>query len=124
MSNQPYKHNKKIADKIRAGVRKGISPLRIFEANKHLVDMPNSHSTFYKIYEDDIAQAKLEVDEALTNAFWTKIAEGDTKLIEFGLKTKSNWNPPVNTKDITDEPDENSDSLDVLKQKLEKITKK
>jgi hypothetical protein len=116
-----YKHDKKIADKIRAGIRQGISPLRIFEANKHLQAMPQAHSTYYKVYERDIAEAKLEVDERLTDAFWHKISEGDSKLIEFGLKTKAGWNAPVKTVDATDEPDENSDSLEVLKDKLAKI---
>lgn len=120
MSKSIYKESKVIADKLRENILKGISVYKTYDSLRHTQDCPSSHATFYKVYDKVIADARLELDAKLTDAYWKKVDEGDSKLIEFGLRSKAGWNPATKVEDVTDQVDEDTDPLDKLKAMLEK----
>lgn len=119
-----YRHDGHIANQIREGILNGLSLTRIHDSIRHYQQCPASWTTLSKIYREDIAQARAEIDKRVTGFAFKRMEEGSDKLIELYLRSKVGWNPTVNINEMDNtDPDEAVDAVDVLMEKLGKKQK-
>lgn len=121
MNGQVYKRNQDIVTKLREAMLKGHSARSVYLANLHLAAMPASETSFYRVYRDDIEQAKFEYNERLLNLAHNRMEEGSDKLIELALRSKLGWNPTTKVQEVdAEDTDEHSDPVSILMEKLGK----
>lgn len=118
-THKAYKYDAKIAKEIRDGILEGYSLTKIHDNLRHRQNCPASWSTINKIYQKDIAQARMEKDGRILSAYWKAVEDGNPKLIELGMRSQVGWEPTskVTEVDGTD-PDEAADAVDILLEKL------
>lgn len=120
-----YEYSEEVAKRLREGILQGLALTKIHDSMKHLQACPASMSTLTKVYGQVIAEARVSLDEKLLTAFWKKVGEGDSRMIELGLRTKVGFNPPTKVEDTTGDPNEDTTPLDKLQEFLnKKITPK
>jgi hypothetical protein len=92
----PLPHNIKIAADIRAKIKAGVS-MRVI--HDYLVgkypDAPRSYQTLYKVYRDDIADARADIQAQIGSVVVNKALDGDLKAAELYLRSKAGWNPTL-----------------------------
>ncbi len=88
----PLPHDIKIATKIRAGIAAGVSMRVIFDSVATMKNAPKSYQTFYKIYRDDIADARASIQEEIGSVVITAARGGDIKAAELFLRSRAGWN--------------------------------
>lgn len=108
----PLPHDIKIATKIRAGIAAGVSMRVIFDSVATMKNAPKSYQTFYKIYRDDIADARASIQEEIGSVVITAARGGDIKAAELFLRSRAGWNPTV--KVIEEDPDDVSEDTGAI----------
>jgi hypothetical protein len=106
----PLPHNMKIAADIRAKIKAGVS-MRVI--HDYLIgkyqDAPRSYQTLYKVYRNDIADARADIQAQIGGVVVNKALDGDLKAAELYLRSRAGWNPTVKVEE-TDPDDVNEDT--------------
>ena len=118
----PLPHDIKIASKIRAGIKAGVSMRVIFDSVATMNNAPKSYQTFYKIYRDDIADARSDIQEKIGNVVVSAALEGDLKAAELFLRSRAGWNPV--TKIVEEDPEDVSEDTGAIDDLLSLLGKK
>lgn len=118
----PLPHDIKIASKIRAGIKAGVSMRVIFDSVATMKNAPKSYQTFYKIYRDDIADARSDIQEKIGNVVVSAALEGDLKAAELFLRSRAGWNPV--TKIVEEDPEDVSEDTGAIDDLLALLGKK
>lgn len=84
---------KDIENSVVSGIKNGLTIQAVLDSISHMNEAPQSSGALYKIYGPAINEARAEVQGEIGSAFLNKIREGDSKLIEFGMKSFVGWNP-------------------------------
>ena len=124
MSNQPNQlpYKETIANKIREGVRGGLTVRAIFASIQTHQDAPASLTTFYKLYQKDLEQARAEINAAVGSKVIEQALEGDYKSQELFLRSRGDWSPQSTQTEIeSDSSDEDLNAVDALMQALGKL---
>ena len=118
-----YRYDGRMATKIREGILNGLTLTRIHDSIRHWQQCPSSWQTIAKLYQKDIAEARAEIDQKVTGLAFKRMEDGSDKLIELYLRSKAGWNPTVDIREMEEgDPDEATDAVDVLMEKLGKKT--
>lgn len=116
-----YQYSKRIETRIREGISAGVSLTKIHDSCLSMAECPKALSSFIYKYKDVIEESRYQFDKWLGDRFKEKVDAGDSKLIEFGLKTKAGWSAPVQVKEVDkDDPDESNDAVSTLARMLGK----
>jgi len=118
----PLPHDIKIATKIRAGIAAGVSMRVIFDSVATMKNAPKSYQTFYKIYRDDIADARASIQEEIGSVVITAARGGDIKAAELFLRSRAGWNPTL--KVIEEDPEDVSEDTGAIDDLLSLLGKK
>jgi hypothetical protein len=109
----PLKHDIKIAADIRAKIKAGVS-MRVI--HDYLVgkyhNAPRSYQTLYKVYRDDIADARADIQAQIGGVVVNKALEGDLKAAELYLRSKAGWNPTIKVEEV--DPDEGNEDTSAI----------
>jgi hypothetical protein len=108
----PLPHDIKIATKIRAGIAAGVSMRVIFDSVATMKNAPKSYQTFYKIYRDDIADARASIQEEIGSVVINAAKSGDIKAAELFLRSRAGWNPV--TKIVEEDPEDVSEDTGAI----------
>ena len=96
-------HDIKIDTKIRAGIAAGVTMRVIFDSVATMKNAPKSYQIFYKIYRDDIADARASIQEEIGSVVITAARGGDIKAAELFLRSRAGWNPTVKVEEVEPE---------------------
>lgn len=113
----PLPHNIKIAADIRAKIKAGVS-MRVI--HDYLVgkypDAPRSYQTLYKVYRDDIADARADMHTLIGNTIMKKaIVDQDMKALELVARSKMGWSPTMKVvEENADDINEDTSAIDDL----------
>lgn len=114
-NNQALPHDQRIATKIIAGIKAGVSMKVIFDSIQTMTHAPKSLATFYKIYGSDIALARADIQERVGAVVVDAALGGDLKAAELFLRSRAGWNPTVKVEEVSeDTPTEETGALDDL----------
>lgn len=108
----PCPHNQTIATKIRAGIKAGVSMRVIFDEIQKYKDAPRSYTTFYKVYREDIADARSDIQTKVGNVVVKAALDGDIKAAELFLRSRAGWNPTV--KVVEEDPEDVSEDTGAI----------
>ena len=85
--------NPNIARKVREGIKGGVAVTQIFKSVLHMKNAPQSYTTFYKLYREDMDEVKFEIDQKVGKTVIDQALEGDFKSQELYLRSRANWSP-------------------------------
>ena len=108
----PLPHDIKIATKIRAGIRAGVSMRVIFDSVATMKNAPKSYQTFYKVYRDDIADSRASIQEEIGSVVINAAKGGDLKAAELFLRSRAGWNPTLKIEEV--EPEDVSEDTGAI----------
>lgn len=124
MAKFTLKPNKFIENRIREGIRNGVTIKVLLDSIQHMQDAPKSTETLYRHYGQAIAEERAELHGYIGGKIREKIEEGDSSVLIFAARSKAGWNPQVEVKEVdSDDPDENLDAVATLAQMLGKNQK-
>ena len=118
----PLPHDIKIAAKIRAGIRAGVSMRVLFDSIQTMKNAPKSYQTFYKIYRDDIADSRASIQEEIGSVVVEAARGGDLKAAELFLRSRAGWNPTV--KIVEEDPEDVTEDTGAIDDLLALLGKK
>ena len=120
MKYQQLKKCGKISAIVKRKAAAGVSVREIYSSIQSYQFAPGSMTTFYKLYRDDMDEARGNVTEEIANKVIKQAKDGDYKSQELWLTTKGGWSKQqANTVvDAEDNPEEKSSALDTLLNKL------
>lgn len=123
MSNKLPK-NPNIARKVRDGISGGVAVTQIFKSVLHMKNAPQSYTTFYKLYREDMDEVKFEIDQKVGKTVIDQALEGDFKSQELYLRSRANWSPSshVQEQEVGNEEEENEGAVNALMVALGKDT--
>lgn len=117
--NKAIPYDKKIENKLREGIRNGLTIKVIFDSIRHYQNSPQSVQTLYNKYGAAIAEERASLQTWLGDKARKRIEEGSDAVLIHALKTKAGWNSPVEVKEVDDkDPDENLDAISLLAKRL------
>ena len=91
--NKVWKHNKHVADYVRARIKKGATITSIAEsAAAKFESAPTSARTFARVYEKDIRDARAELEDDIGEMVIHRAKESD-KILELLARSRGNFNP-------------------------------
>ena len=110
-----YKHSKPIAKKIKQLIGDGVTMKVILDSIQHYQEAPSAMPSLYRIYGEDIADARAQFHGWLGQKAKERINEGSDAVLIHALKTKAGWTDKVvvEARD-SDDPDENTDAIATL----------
>jgi tyrosyl-tRNA synthetase len=125
----PYK--KPIANKIKRLIKAGVSMRDIFADVQGMKGAPSSPTSIYKIYGEDIAEARAKIYEAVGSRVVEQALHGDPKEAatfksqELFLRSKAGWSPTstVQEQELEKDPDTDVSAIDELMTLLGKSSK-
>ena len=123
--NQVLPYSVPIAKYVRQAVQDGVSIKDIMATvASRYQNAPGSHGTFYKLYGNDIAEARAEIVSKVGNVVVQQAMEGHFASQELFLRSKGGWSPQstVNDPDEYTDPDQDSSAIDALMTLLGKDT--
>ena len=105
-----------IAKRVRQGIRDGVSVRDIMGSIQKYQNAPNSLTTFYKLYGQDISEEKADIVGKVGNVVINAALSGDFKAAELFLRSKGGWSPThtVNEVDQDVDPDMDESAIDTL----------
>ena len=121
---KPLKKNPNIARKVREGIRGGVSVAQIFKSVLHMKDAPQSYTTFYKLYREDMDEVKFEIYQKVGKTVIEQALDGDFKSQELYLRSRAGWSPSshVQEQEVGTEEEENESAVNALMAALGKET--
>lgn len=119
-SNGVLKKCGKISATVKRKAAAGVSVREIFASIQSYQNAPGSMTTFYKLYRDDMDEARGTVTEELGSKIIQQAKAGDFKSQELWLTTKGGWSKQqTNTIVEAEENEEDKKSaLSILMGKL------
>lgn len=100
-----------IAKYVRKAVQDGVSIKDILASvNKRFQNSPRSHATFYKLYGEDIADARAEIAGKIGNVVVQQALDGHFPSQELYLRSKAGWSPTNTVFEGETGGDEDADS--------------
>jgi len=111
----PY--NKDIANYVKKAVKDGVSIKDIVATvNVRYQNAPRTHATFYKLYGDDISDARAEIIGKVGNVVVQQALDGHFPSQELFLRSKGGWSPTntVLEGDYAGDQDQDSSAVDDL----------
>lgn len=117
---EKLEYNKRIGQRVFEMTQAGVSVRDIFGAIQTYQDAPKSMTTFYRLYRQDMDNAKGEVVEKIGNKIVQQALEGDFKSQELYLRSKGGWSPSETQKhgDEESEMEEAESALEALERLL------
>ena len=111
----PY--NIPVAKYVRQAVQDGVQIKDILATvNKRFQNSPRNSATFYKLYGEDIAEARAEISGRVGNVVINAALSGDFKAAELFLRSKGGWSPTstINEVEQLEDPDTDESAIDSL----------
>lgn len=90
---QKLPKNPNIARKVREGIAGGVTVEQIFKSVLHMKDAPQSYTTFYKLYREDMDDVKFTLDAKVGKTVIDQALDGDFKSQELYLRSRAGWSP-------------------------------
>ena len=106
---QATPHRMEIATAVRRQIAAGVSMRVILDDIQKHKDAPSSMNTLYKVYRNDIAEARASIQEEMGSVVINAAREGDWKAAELFLRSKGGWSPTQTIVEAEPE-DETSDN--------------
>ena len=105
-----------IAKRVRQGIRDGVSVRDIMGSIQKYQNAPNSLTTFYKLYGQDISEEKADIVGKVGNIVINAALSGDFKAAELFLRSKGGWSPTstINEVEQLEDPDTDESAIDSL----------
>lgn len=116
--------NPNIALKVREGISGGVSVQQIFKSVLHMKNAPQSYTTFYKLYREDMEDVKFSLDAKVGKTVIDQALEGDFKSQELYLRSRAGWSPSshVQEQEVGTEDEETEGVVNSLMAALGKET--
>lgn len=116
--------NPNIARKVREGIEGGVAVTQIFKSVLHMKNAPQSLTTFYKLYREDMDEVKFEIDQKVGRTVIDQALDGDFKSQELYLRSRAGWSPSshVQEQEVGTEDEENEGAVNALMTALGKET--
>ena len=116
--------NPNIARKVREGIKGGVAVTQIFKSVLHMKNAPQSLTTFYKLYRQDMDEVKFEIDQKVGKTVIDQALDGDFKSQELYLRSRAGWSPSshVQEQEVGTEEEENECAVNALIAALGKET--
>lgn len=113
---QKLPKNPNIALKVRQGIEGGVTVRNIFASVLHMKDAPQSYTTFYKLYREDMDDVKFTLDAKVGKTVIDQALEGDFKSQELYLRSRAGWSPSshVQEQEVGAEDEENEGAVNAL----------
>lgn len=114
----PIPHRKPIAKHIRRRISEGVKMTVLMDEIQSYQDAPKSTKTLYKVYGDDIAEARAEYHGWLGQKARERIEDGSDRILELALRSKAGWNPQQSltvTEGDPEELDEDTSAIEELR---------
>ena len=111
----PY--NIPVAKYVRQAVQDGVQIKDILATvNKRFQNSPRNSATFYKLYGEDIAEARAEISGRVGNVVINQALNGHFPSQDLYLRSKAGWSPKesIQTEEVHGDEDENSSAVDSL----------
>ena len=105
-----------IAKRVRQGIRDGVSVRDIMGSIQKYQNAPNSLTTLYKLYGQDISEEKADIVGKVGNVVINAALSGDFKAAELFLRSKGGWSPTstINEVEQLEDPDTDESAIDSL----------
>ena len=116
--------NPNIARKVREGISGGVTVRQIFASVLNMKDAPQSYTTFYKLYREDMDEVKFQLDAKVGKTVIDQALEGDFKSQELYLRSRAGWSPSshVQEQEVGTDDEENEGAVSALMTALGKGT--
>ena len=116
--------NPNIARMVREGISGGVTVRQIFASVLHMKDAPQSYTTFYKLYREDMDEVKFQLDAKVGKKVIKQALEGDFKSQELYLRSRAGWSPSshVQEQEVGTDDEENEGAVSALMVALGKET--
>ena len=108
--------NPNITRKVREGISGGVTVRNIFASVLHMKDAPQSYTTFYKLYREDMDDVKFTLDAKVGKTVIDQALEGDFKSQELYLRSRAGWSPSshVQEQEVGTDDEENESAVNAL----------
>ena len=108
--------NPNIARKVREGIKGGVAVTQIFKSVLHMKNAPQSLTTFYKLYREDMDEVKFEIDQKVGKTVIDQALDGDFKSQELYLRSRAGWSPSSHEKkqEVGTEEEETESAVNAL----------
>jgi len=119
----PIVYSEVIGTKVKEGIRNGVSVKDIMASIQKYQNAPASTATFYKLYGQDIADTRMEVNGAVGSIIIEQAMQGNFKAAELYLRSKAGWSPNSTVHEFaeTEDPDTDESAIDSLMTLLGKL---
>ena len=122
MKNQAIPYQKDIANRVRKGIKDGLTVKQIFNSIQTLQNAPGSIQTFYKLYKNDMDEERADIVGKVGAKVIGQALDGDFKSQEFFLRSRGDWSPQSTVTEIeADTADEDLNAIDALMAALGKL---
>lgn len=113
--NTPLPYSKPIENRVREGLRSGLTRKAILDSIQNLPHAPKSMATLYKYYSDVFGEEEFNLRKEIGDAVMKGVREGNPKLVEFAARARGGWNPVERVQEVdSDEAEERSDAVSTL----------
>ena len=108
--------NPNITRKVREGISGGVTVRNIFASVLHMKDAPQSYTTFYKLYREDMDDVKFTLDAKVGKTVIDQALEGDFKSQELYLRSRAGWSPSshVQEQEVGTDDEENESAVSAI----------
>lgn len=120
---EKIRKSKDITNYVIKSVKEGLSVKQIFEGMQgRFVDAPNSTTTFYKYYKEDLDQARADIFGEIGSKVIQQAREGHFDSQKFFLQSRGGWSPQSTVTEVEAEStDDDLNAIDALAQALGKL---
>lgn len=109
------KHDLRIATYIIQAIKAGVSMAAILDKVSTMPNGPRAKASLYKIYRNEIANARADLAEELGEVAMKMAKAGDVKMLDLALRSKAGWSPTQTViESDKDDEDENTSAIDDL----------
>jgi len=122
-SQGTLQYSKPVAKYVRQAVQDGVQIKDIIATiNKRFQNAPRNNAMFYKLYGEDVAEARADITAKVGNVVVQQALEGHFPSQELFLRSKSGWSPKETqqTEEVNGDPEESSSAIDSLMKLLGK----
>ena len=116
--------NPNIARKVREGMEGDVPVSVIFSSVLHMKNAPQSLTTFYKLYREDMDEVRFRDIQEIGSKLKQAAKEGDFKSQEFYLRSHGGWSPSshIQNQEVGTQEEENEGAVNALMAALGKET--
>lgn len=109
------KHDLRIATYIIQAIKAGVSMAAILDKVSTMPNGPRAKASLYKVYRNEIANARADLAEELGEVAMKMAKAGDVKMLDLALRSKAGWSPTQTViESDKDDEDENTSAIDDL----------